>query len=81
MSSVAAFQIVQSRTVEDCRTLSDIIITPEFGSVDWNGFRNADQLIRAGEKAARAKSSTHQSLHFPIPHSSGLLGKTFCSAA
>jgi NTE family protein len=47
------FQIVQSRTIEDWRAASDIVITPEVGSFGWNGFCKGDQLIRAGENAAR----------------------------
>src|SRR4051812_28385258 len=47
------FQIVQSRTVQDWRAASDIVITPDVGSFGWNGFSKAEELIRAGEKAAR----------------------------
>jgi NTE family protein len=47
------FQIVQSRTVGDCCSASDIIVTPDVGSCGWNGFGKADELIRAGERAAR----------------------------
>ena len=51
-------QIVQSRIVQDWRAASDIVITPEVGSFGWNGFGNADQLIRAGEAAAREAVAT-----------------------
>jgi NTE family protein len=47
------FQIVQSRTIQDWRDASDIIITPEVGSFGWSGFRNAQEMIHAGEQAAR----------------------------
>jgi NTE family protein len=52
------FQIVQSRTVQDWRAASDIIITPEVGSFGWSGFSNADEMIRAGEQAAREAIAT-----------------------
>jgi NTE family protein len=52
------FQIVQSRTVRDCCHASDIIVTPEVGSVGWNGFAHADEMIRAGEQAAREALAT-----------------------
>ena len=52
------FQIVQSRTVQDWRAASDIIVTPEVGSFGWNGFGKAEELIRAGEKAAREAMAT-----------------------
>ena len=52
------FQIVQSRTVQDWREVSDIIVTPEVGSFGWNGFGKADELIGAGERAAREAIST-----------------------
>jgi NTE family protein len=55
------FQIVQSRTVEDWRDASDIIITPEVGSFGWNGFCKADELIHAGERAAREAIATIES--------------------
>jgi NTE family protein len=55
------FQIVQSRTVRDCCDASDVILTPEVGSVGWNGFANADQMIRAGEKAATEALATIES--------------------
>jgi NTE family protein len=52
------FQIVQSRAEQGWRDASDVIITPEVGSFGWNGFCNADELIRAGERAARAAMAT-----------------------
>src|SRR4051794_10168789 len=51
-------QIVQCRTVEDWRATSDIVVTPDVASFGWNGFGKAEELIRAGEKAAREAIAT-----------------------
>ena len=52
------FQIVQSRTVQEWRDASDVIITPQIGSIGWKAFCSADELIRAGEHAAREAIDT-----------------------
>jgi hypothetical protein len=48
------FQILQSRTEESWRRASDLVISPEVGSVQWDGFACGQQLVEAGEKAALA---------------------------
>jgi NTE family protein len=55
------FQIVQSRSVQEWRDASDIIITPQVGSVGWSGFNKAAELILAGEQAAREAITTIES--------------------
>ncbi|HWQ52861.1 MAG TPA: patatin-like phospholipase family protein [Bryobacteraceae bacterium] len=46
------FQILQSRT-EDCwKQLSDVVISPDVCGVEWDAFRSAMLLVEAGERAA-----------------------------
>jgi NTE family protein len=46
------FQILQSRAENNWRTDSDLVIAPDVGAVEWDGFGNGPQLIEAGEAAA-----------------------------
>jgi NTE family protein len=46
------FQILQSRTENNWRTDSDLVIAPDVGAVEWDGFGNGPQLLAAGEAAA-----------------------------
>jgi NTE family protein len=46
------FQMLQSRAEGDWRGESDLVIAPDVGSIDWNGFGNGEQLVAAGESAA-----------------------------
>jgi hypothetical protein len=40
--------------MEQCwRSLSDVVITPDATTINWDGFTSAAQLIEAGERAAR----------------------------
>jgi len=48
------FQILQSRTEESWRQASDLVITPDVRSVEWDGFASGPQLLQAGEEAALA---------------------------
>jgi len=48
------FQIMQRRTEQDWRKHSDLVIEPTVDGVGWDEFSQADLLIGAGEKAARA---------------------------
>lgn len=47
------FQIVQAQSEAQWRSASDLIITPNLHDMQWNGFDNAEEMIRAGEEAAR----------------------------
>lgn len=74
------FQIVQSRTVQDWRAASDIVVTPEVESFGWNGFCKAEELIRAGEKATREAMATIEGwISSPRP-SSELFGRGYYPA-
>jgi NTE family protein len=46
------FQILQRRTEDTWRGESDLIIAPNVGGVEWDGFNCAPDLLRAGEAAA-----------------------------
>jgi NTE family protein len=48
------FQILQSRCEENWRSESDLVIAPDVGGIDWDGFGRGAQLIEAGEAAAVA---------------------------
>lgn len=48
------FQIMQSRAEESWRNASDLVISPDVGGVDWDGFACGPQLLQAGEQAALA---------------------------
>ena len=48
------FQILQARTEDGWRRHSDLVITPDVGSVQWDGFESGPALIEAGEAAAEA---------------------------
>jgi NTE family protein len=46
------FQILQSRAEDSWRKQSDLVITPNVRSVQWDGFGNGPDLIKAGAAAA-----------------------------
>jgi NTE family protein len=46
------FQIMQYRTEGSWRKDSDLVIAPEVGAVEWDGFTCGPDLLRAGEAAA-----------------------------
>jgi len=48
------FQIMQSRSQSTWRHLSDLVITPNLKSIEWNGFDAGPELVQAGEAAALA---------------------------
>lgn len=48
------FQILQARTEWEWRSHSDLVIVPEVSGAGWDSFQDSDQLIAAGEQAARA---------------------------
>jgi hypothetical protein len=47
------FQIMQARTEQRWRSASDLVLSPDVRGIEWNGFASAEELIRAGEDAAR----------------------------
>jgi NTE family protein len=48
------FQILQSRSEENWRSESDLVIAPDVGGIQWDGFGRGAQLVEAGEAAAAA---------------------------
>jgi NTE family protein len=48
------FQVMQSRTEFSWRAHSDLVVAPEVGSIEWDGFACGDKLLAAGEAAALA---------------------------
>jgi NTE family protein len=54
------FQILHSRTEDTWRRESDLVIVPEVGGVEWDGFACGPDLLRAGETAALAALTTVQ---------------------
>jgi len=48
------FQILQSRAEGNWRSDSDLVIAPDVGGTEWDGFGRGAQLIEAGEAAALA---------------------------
>jgi NTE family protein len=48
------FQIMQRHTESAWRSDSDLVLTPDLKSVEWNGFESGPELVRAGEAAAIA---------------------------
>jgi NTE family protein len=48
------FQILQSRAEDSWRRHSDVIVTPDVKSVQWDGFQSGMEMIRAGEQATEA---------------------------
>ncbi len=46
------FQIMQSRTEQEWRRYSDLVIVPDVSGAEWDAFGSAEKLIQAGETAA-----------------------------
>ena len=49
------FQILMSFNEEGWRKDSDLVVMPDVGSIPWDGFENAMNMIAAGERAAAKK--------------------------
>ena len=49
-----SFQVLTQRTESQWRRSADLVLCPDVRHIGWDGFENADKLIEAGEKAARA---------------------------
>jgi NTE family protein len=48
------FQILESRTEDSWRSASDLVITPDVSTIEWDGFGCGPELLKAGETAALA---------------------------
>jgi NTE family protein len=46
------FQIMQTRTEQEWRRYSDLVLVPDVGGVEWDAFGSCEKLIQAGEIAA-----------------------------
>ncbi len=49
-----SFQVMCTRSEQDWRAHSNLVISPEVGAIGWDGFLSSKQLIEAGERAAEA---------------------------
>jgi NTE family protein len=47
-----SFQIMMAHNEERWRKYSDVVISPDVGSIPWDGFVNSKRMIEAGERAA-----------------------------
>src|SRR3979409_2738999 len=54
------FQIMQGRNEKSWRKASDLVITPNLRSVEWDGFESGPELVKAGEMAGIAALPTTQ---------------------
>jgi NTE family protein len=62
------FQILSSHTEDTWRRESDLVIAPDVGAVEWDGFGCGPDLLRSGETAALAALPRVQEwLRFPHP--------------
>ena len=48
------FQIMQAQREHEWRQASDLVLSPEVRSMQWDAFSSADQLLEAGRQAARS---------------------------
>jgi NTE family protein len=68
------FQIMQSHTEDTWRRESDLVIVPDVGGVEWDGFGCGPDLVGAGETAASAALGAIQDwLQLPSPAAAGLM--------
>jgi NTE family protein len=61
------FQIMQIRNEDGWRQASDLIITPNLGAIEWDGFQSGPELVKAGEAAALAALPAIQSWFPELP--------------
>ncbi|HLI83121.1 MAG TPA: patatin-like phospholipase family protein [Bryobacteraceae bacterium] len=62
------FQILSSQTEETWRRESDLVIAPEVGGIEWDGFACGPDLLLAGEAAALAALPHIQQWLSAAPH-------------
>jgi NTE family protein len=61
------FQIMQTRNEVGWRQASDLVITPDLRTVEWDGFEAGPDLVMAGEAAAMAVLPAIQSWFSGVP--------------
>jgi NTE family protein len=60
------FQIMQIRNEDGWRQATDLVITPDLGAVEWDGFEAGAELVKAGETAALAALPVIESWFSPV---------------
>ncbi len=70
------FQIMNRRTEEGWRAVSDLVITPDVQEIGWDGFGCGPALIKAGEAAALAALPEIQSWLAPLPEATAVAALT-----
>ena len=68
------FQIMQMRNEDGWKRHSDVVIQPDVTGVEWDGFKSAQALIDAGERAALAALPQIKALIVPPQRASRLSG-------
>ncbi len=48
------FQIMQGRSEHGWREVSDLVIAPDLGTIEWDSFESGPDMVKAGEAAALA---------------------------
>ena len=48
------FQIMQGRSERGWREVSDLVIAPDLGTIEWDSFESGPDMVKAGEAAALA---------------------------
>jgi NTE family protein len=48
------FQIMQGRSEHGWREVSDLVIAPDLGTIEWDSFESGPDMVKAGEAAAMA---------------------------
>jgi len=71
------FQIMQRHSEAVWRDASDLIITPDLQSVEWNAFDAGPELVKAGEAAAMAALPIIKSWFSSPVVEEGTLGESF----
>jgi NTE family protein len=61
------FQIMQMRNEDGWRNVSDLVITPALQEIEWDAFECGQELVKAGETAARAALPAIESWFAEIP--------------
>ena len=61
------FQIMQTRNEDGWRQASDLVITPDLRTIEWDGFEAGPELVMAGEAATMAVLPAIQSWFSGVP--------------
>ena len=61
------FQIMQTRNEDGWRQASDVVITPDLRTIEWDGFEAGPELVMAGEAATMAVLPAIQSWFSGVP--------------